>query len=90
MLLLGSFGCIAAFITTVKAARCFKFSMKLAAESDFLSYGGGWAGSEADLRPLLSRFCICIEAEPLPLLFYCGAIVLYCCPLVVYELAFVC
>ena len=37
MLLLGYFGYMAAFITTVKAARYLIFSIKLAAESDFLS-----------------------------------------------------
>ena len=68
--LLGCLGCMAAFITTVNAARCLIFSMKLAVESDFLSCGA-WAGSEADLRPLLSKFYIYIAADPLfPLVVY--------------------
>jgi len=66
MLLFGYFGNIAAFITTVKAARYLMFSIRLLAESDLFSYGG-YAGSDADLRFLLSKFCIYMEAEP-PLL----------------------
>ena len=46
---------------TVKAALCLSFSLKLVVESDDLSWGG-CAGSEADLRPLLRRFCIWLAA----------------------------
>lgn len=46
---LAYFGIVSAFMTTVKAARYRKFSLKEAVESLFLSYC--WAGSELDLSP---------------------------------------
>ena len=64
---MGCLGSIAAFITTVKAIRYLRFSLKLDVESDFLRWG--WAGSDMDLMPLFIRLCICIDAA-LPLLIF--------------------
>ena len=59
-LLLGGLGSIAAFITTVNAARYLSPSLKLAVESLFLSMGW-WAGSELERIPFCKIACICAD-----------------------------
>ena len=51
---------MAAFITTVNAARYLSPSLKLAVESLFLSMGW-WAGSELERSPFCKIACICAD-----------------------------